>query len=393
MKAQFWANRRTRYSVITGGAAVIAAAAAAVALTVPSGAAAPSHKSAASGLHVKLISSSCSGPAGAAYVSDAGWDGFDAINTANCDIIQVYNVDDPAVKGFSDDYNYSSTDEGIAIHGDELYFADTGTNTVSVIDTADLDPSNYNPSETDIHVGFNPQELAVSPDGTQLWVANTGPQAGQSSPVSISVINTATDKVTATLPVAGSPLNVAFSPSGADAYVLTDRGLQVYSTATHRIVKVVGNVGGPHGIAVSADGKYVYVTDTTDNTLKVISTNGYRVTASIGVGDLPWSVVVSSDGKTAYVANPDSDSISVISTAADKVTDTIDVAGGPSELALTADGSQLWTTEITNAYTTVIDTAGDSVVGSLNLGDDGANSGDGYGPNGIVLSTTPTPGS
>jgi YVTN family beta-propeller protein len=391
VKAQFWANRRTRYSVITGGAAVIAAAAAAVALTTPSGAA--PHKTAAAGPHVKLISSSCSGPAGAAYVSDAGWDGFEAVNTANCDIIQVYNVDDTAVQGFSDDYNYSSTDEGIAIHGDELYFADTGTNTVSAIDTADLDPSNYNPSETDIHVGFNPQELAVSPDGTQLWVANTGPQAGQSSPVSISVINTATDKVTATLRASGSPLNVAFSPSGADAYVLTDRGLYVYSTTTDRVVKVVSNVGDPHGIAVSADGKYVYVTDTTSNTLKVISTDGYRVTASIGVGDLPWSVVVSSDGKTAYVANPDSDSISVINTATDKVSDTIDVAGGPSELALTADGSQLWTTEITNAYTTVIDTAGDSVVGSLNLGDDGANSGDGYGPNGIVLSTTPTPGS
>jgi len=391
VKAQFWANRRTRYSVITGGAAVIAAAAAAVALTTPSGAVA--HKSAAAGLHVKLISSSCSGPAGAAYVTDAGWDGFDAINTANCEEIQVYNVDDPVVKGFPGDYSYASTDEGIAIHGDELYFADTGTDTVSVIDTADLDPSDYNPAETDIHVGFNPQELAVSPGGSQLWVANTGPQAGQRSPASISVISTATDKVTATLRAAGSPLNIAFSPSGADAYVLTDRGLFVYSTATDKLVKTITSVGDPHGIAVSADGKYVYVTDTSSNTLKVISTDGYRVTASVGVGGLPWSVVVSSDGKTAYVANPDSDSISVISTATDRVSGTIDVAGGPSELALTADGSQLWTTEITSAYVTVIDTAGDSVVGSINLGYEGPQSSDGYGPNGIVLSTTPTPGS
>lgn len=382
---------KKRLFILAGGTAVIATAAVVVAFTLPCGTAA--HTTAAGGSHARLISSSCSGPAGAAYVADAGWDGFDAINTANCKVIQVYNVDDPSVKGFSGDTNYASTDEGIAIHGNDLYFADTGTNTVSVIDTTTLNKNDYNPAETDIHVGFNPQELAVSPDGSQLWVADTGPQTSASSPADVKVISTSTDKVTATLRPAGTPLNVAFSPSGAEAYVLTDRGLQVYSTVTDRVVAAVRNVGDPHGIAVSSDGRFVYVTDTTSNTLKVISTRGYRVTASVGVGDLPWSVIVTSDGKTAYVANPDSDTISVIDTAKDEVTGTIDVPGGPSELALTADGSQLWTTEITSAYATVIDTAGDSVVGSVNLGGDGANSGDGYGPNGIVLTTTPTPGS
>ena len=34
-----------------------------------------------------LISSSCGGPAGAAYVSDSGWDGFSAIDTARAVVI------------------------------------------------------------------------------------------------------------------------------------------------------------------------------------------------------------------------------------------------------------------------------------------------------------------
>jgi len=42
---------------------------------------------------------------------------------------------------------------------------------------------------------------------------------------------------------------------------------------------------------------------------------------------------------------------------------------------------------------TLVRTADDSVVGRLNLGTNGAQSGDGYGPNGIVLTKTPTPGS
>jgi YVTN family beta-propeller protein len=383
-----------KVTVLYGGAAVVAAAAAAVALTIPSGT--PAHTAAArdtTHAHVKLISSSCEGPTGAAYVTDAGWDGFDAINTANCEEIQVYNVDDLQAGNFTDDTDYTSTDEGIALRGDELYFADTGTNTVSVIDTATLNPNDYNPAETDIHVGFNPQELAVSPDGSQLWVADTGPQTHGAALSDIAVISTATDKVTATLRSDGTPLNVTFSPSGAEAYVLTDEGLFVYSTATDRVIAAVRGVGDPHGIAVSPDGSTVYVTDTTDNTLKVVSTRGYRVTGSIKVGDLPWSVVVSSDGKTAYVANPDSDTVSVIDTATRTVTDTIDVSGGPNSLALTADGTQLWVTQITSAYVAVINTSDNSVTGDVNLGYEGAQSSDGYGPQGIVLSTTPTPGS
>ena len=62
-------------------------------------------------------------------------------------------------------------------------------------------------------------------------------------------------------------------------------------------------------------------------------------------------------------------------------------------LALTPDGSQLWVTGITSGIVTVLDTANGSVVGTVNLGGDGANSGDGMDPAGIVLTSTPTPGS
>ena len=34
------------------------------------------------------------------------------------------------------DYDYDSTNEGVAIHGSTLYFADAGNSTVAVIDTA-----------------------------------------------------------------------------------------------------------------------------------------------------------------------------------------------------------------------------------------------------------------
>jgi hypothetical protein len=36
-------------------------------------------------------------PAGAAYVSDSGWDGFTTIDTATCQVIQIVTVLDTAI--------------------------------------------------------------------------------------------------------------------------------------------------------------------------------------------------------------------------------------------------------------------------------------------------------
>jgi len=375
-----------RHALVAGGAAVLLAAGTATIITVTS------QGSSGGARTAHLASSTCTGPAGAAYVALAGYQSFDAIDTSNCSYIQNYNVGDPQVPGDSGDYNYVSSPQGIAIHGNTLYFADTGNDMVSIVDAATLNPKNYNPAETDIHVGINPDDLAVSPDGTQLWVADTGPQTGPGAPTNIEVISTATDGVTATLSLPSAPEQVAFSPSGATVYVTTAAGLWVFNTATHQVTSVIRGLGDPHGIAVSPDGSTVYVTNTADNVVEVIDAATAKVTGTIPVGQLPWGLALSAKGGTLYVADPDSNQVSVISTATDAVTSTISLAGGPDTLALTPDGSQLWICGLTSSILTVVNTSNDSVVGSLNLGGDGANSGDGMDPTDIVMTTTPTPG-
>jgi YVTN family beta-propeller protein len=383
---RLWTARR---ALIAGSAALAVAAGTTLALTV--GHPAARHEAATGPKTARLADSTCSGPTGAAYVALAGYQAFDAIETANCSFVQDYNVGDPQVPGDSGDYNYSSSEETVAIHGSTLYFADTGNDMVSIIDAATLNPKDYNPAETDIHVGINPGYLAVTPDGSQLWVADTGPQTGPGSPTDIEVISTATDKVTATLPLSSAPAEIAFSPSGGTAYVTTAAGLWIFDTATDQVSGVIQGLGDPHGVIVSPDGSTVYVTDTSDNVVDVIDTATNQVTDSIHVGQLPWQLAVSHDGGTVYVADPDSNQVSVIDTKTDVVTAEIPLAGGPDTLALTPDGSQLWVAGITSAILTVFDTSNDSVAGSLNLGGFGAQSGDGTDPTGIVMTSTPTP--
>jgi len=134
------------------------------------------------------------------------------------------------------------------------------------------------------------------------------------------------------------------------------------------------------------------VTNTDQGIVDVISTAGFpHVTRTIPVGQMPWGLALSPSGGTLYAANINSNSVSVISTSSDTVTSTLSVSGGPDVLAVTPDGSELLVTGITSAILTVISTSTGDVVGTTNLGGDGANSGDGNDPSGIVISTAVLP--
>jgi len=79
-------------------------------------------------------------------------------------------------------------------------------NTVSVIDSA------TNTVIDTITVGAKPSAMAVSPDGSRLYVTNSGDDT-------VSVVDTATNSVVATIPVGAVPNGVAVSPDGSRIYV------------------------------------------------------------------------------------------------------------------------------------------------------------------------------
>ena len=188
------------------------------------------------------------------------------------------------------------------------------------------------------------------------------------------------------------PRNIAFSPSGATAYVTTSAGVIVYNTATRRVSALIPGLGDPEGVTVAPNGT-VYVTNTEQNVVDVISAKTNRVTRTIAVGQLPWQMALSPDASTLYVADGDSDAVSVVSTATDKVTNTISVPGDPAAVAVTPDGSRLWVGGLTSGNVSVIDTSDDAIVGSFAVGyGEYPNSGDGDEPIGIVMTTTLTPG-
>ncbi len=82
------------------------------------------------------------------------------------------------------------------------YVTNFGSGTVSVIDTA------TDQVTATIPVGVHLMGVAASPDGSRVYVTNNGSDT-------VSVIDTATDRVTATIPVGFEPVGVAVSPNGS----------------------------------------------------------------------------------------------------------------------------------------------------------------------------------
>src|SRR5882757_6063565 len=226
-----------------------------------------------------------------------------------------------------------------------------GNGTVSVIDTVS------NTVTASIVVARAPHGLVVTPDGRSIYVtsADTGPLTGNS----VSVIDTTSNTVTATIPVGRLPGGVAISPDGRFAYVtsINDGNMSVISTDTNIVLGTILVGRAPNSVAVSPDGTHAYVTltggpDAPGDTLAVIDIARHTATSAITVASAPSSVTVSPDGRFAYVGSIGPDqahpqhTLSVIDTATNEVAATIPTGQNPSHAVITPDSRHAYITNV-----------------------------------------------
>ena len=152
----------------------------------------------------------------------------------------------------------------------------------------------------------------------------------------VSVIDTMTNTIVATISVGLGPSEIAITPDGTRAYVLDqqDSIISVIDTATYTVVTTIP-VRGTAGTAITPDGTQAYVTTPGVGNVSVINIATNTVIATIPVGVAPNGIAITPDGSRAYVANDNSDSVSVIDTTTSTVVATIPVGTGPVAVAIT----------------------------------------------------------
>lgn len=246
------------------------------------------------------------------------------------------------------------------------YIANFNSSTVSVINTV------TNTVIATIPVGTSPRGVGISSDGSRVYVANRDSQ-------NVSVINTATNTVIATIPVGNAPQGVSVSPDGSRVYVANQgsNNVSVINTATNQVVTTIGVGTSPVGVSVSPDGNRVYVTNQRSNNVSVINTATNQVLATIPVGSPPFGVSVSPDGNRAYVAQFGANTVSVINTATNTVVATIPLPPSNASYAVSVspDGNRVYVARTTTngssnntSSVSVIDPATNTVIVTIPVG-------------------------
>lgn len=186
----------------------------------------------------------------------------------------------------------------------------------------------------------------------------------------VSVIDTATNLVTARIPVGKEPEGVAVNASGTRVYV-TNEGSSTVSVIDTAINAVIATIptGATWlaGIAVNPAGTRVYVANHASSSVTVIDAVANTVFATIPVMVGPRGVVVDSTGERVYVSSQNGGEISVIDAASNAVIKRLSVPGAYG-IALSPGGTRLYATNIVDWRVHVFDTSTYAQVGSVKLG-------------------------
>ena len=157
---------------------------------------------------------------------------------------------------------------GIVVNpqGTRVYVTNTGGTSVSVIDTA------TNKEIEKIQVAAQPAFAAINPAGTRLYVTHYVDNPNDPLAVGLSVIDTASNTKIAGIPLGfNSGEGVAVNPAGTRVYVTATRGgVVVIDANTNAVLDVLPAAGRLAGISLDPAGTRIYAVDSVGNQVVAI---------------------------------------------------------------------------------------------------------------------------
>ncbi len=212
-----------------------------------------------------------------------------------------------------------------------------------------------------IPVGGRP--IAVSSDGTHVWVAN-------SNDGTVSEIETSSGAVIDTIPVGSAPAGV--SSDGTHVWVTNEDEDTVseIEASSGTVIRTIPVGKGPVG--VSSDGTHVWVAnanyDHRKDTVSEIEASSGTVIRTIHVGN--WALGVSSDGTHVWVTNYDEETVSEIEASSGTVIRTIHVGYLP--IGVSSDGTHVWVTNRGEETASEIEASSGTVIATIPVGSEPA---------------------
>jgi len=157
---------------------------------------------------------------------------------------------------------------------DLVFTSNIGSDSISMIERGAV---------TNIPVGKGPEAIDLSPDGKEVWTAH-------SRDGGVSVIDVATKKVVATIPIGTKRSNrLKFTPDGKRVLVsdMSGNELIVMDAAARKELQRIKIGNSPEGILMAKDGAHAYVCTSGDNRIAILDLKTMEVTGHLVTGKGP----------------------------------------------------------------------------------------------------------
>lgn len=211
------------------------------------------------------------------------------------------------------------TSPGAMAAGPKAYVGNFSDSTVTVIDTA------TGTVVATVPVSTGPHGMAITPDGRIAYVSGDGAST-------VTAIDTATDKVAQTIEVGKSPHGVALTPDGRTLLVgvYGDDRVAFVDVATQKVVGTAA-VAKPHNIAIRPDGKLAYVgsQEPGNFALVVVDVPGRAVLRRVALEKSPRGVEFAPDGKALYFTAAGVNAVQVLDPVSDKIVAQVPTGASP----------------------------------------------------------------
>ena len=243
----------------------------------------------------------------------------------------------------------------VAPDASRVYVVDEGRAAVSVVDAA------THTVVASLPAGPIPFEAALSPDGTRLYVL--------SFDATVVALDLPTGTEVGRLTLPQSVANLALTPDGATLIVSHPNEGQVslLDTASLTVAATLTVGGRPDLLSVAPDGSRVHVVQA--DAVTVVDPVARTVVATVPLGATTRAGVFHPSRTRAYQSAGDA---VVVLDASSAVTATIPGVGFPVALAISPDGTRVYAAAESNATAggaalVVIDTTTDTVLATLPL--------------------------